>query len=283
MPQVPVAQHALRHLVLILCLFSGFVAEARELDVPVPKDPSFGTFPGKHGDIVKVPIRFSQAGSIDRAGTVLVIHGCNGPDGPSYPDWARFLSQNGFNAIEVNLFRERGLTNACADGLEISLTSRSSAREIEAVATWAKNQPWSNGRVGVIGFSMGGSSVLTVSSLALSDAPRKSGVDAGVSFYPGCRHYSTRELVIPLQIHIGKDDDWTPAEPCEQLQNFWQQQLKSFEFFVYQNAHHAFDIYGLNDIFRCPRGQCTGRYDADADKLARARTLKFLGQYLNNP
>jgi len=283
MPQLPKTQTTLRQLALILCLGSGFGGEARELDVPVPKDPGFGTFPGKHGEIAKVPIRISQASSRDRAGSVLVIHGCNGPDGPSYPDWARFLSRNGFNAIEVNLFRERGLSNSCADGLEGSLTSRSSAREIEAVATWVKIQPWSNGRVGVIGFSMGGSSVLTVSSLALSDPPRKSEIDAGVSFYPNCRHHSTRELVIPLQIHIGKDDDWTPAEPCEQLQNFWQKQPKSFELLIYQNAHHAFDIYGLNDTFRCPRGRCTGRYDAEADKLSRARTLEFLDQHLNRP
>jgi dienelactone hydrolase len=283
MPLLPKTKHALRYLVLILFLGSGLGGEARELDVPVPKDSSFGVFPGKHGEIVKVPIRLSQANSRDRVGSVLIVHGCNGPDGPSYLDWARFLSRNGFNAIEVNLFRERGLLNSCADGLEVSLTSRSSAREIEAAANWVKNQPWSNGKVGVIGFSMGGSSVLTTASLALSDAPRKSGIDAAVSFYPNCRHYSTKELVIPLQIHIGKDDDWTPAEPCEQLQNFWQQAPKSFELFVYQNAHHAFDIYGLNDTFRCPRGRCTGRYDAEANKLSRERTLKFLDQHLNRP
>ncbi|MCD8536211.1 MAG: dienelactone hydrolase family protein [Burkholderiaceae bacterium] len=256
-------------------------ASKEQIIVPVSSEPNFGSFPGKHGAISSVPVHITASKNAEKSASVVIVHGCNGPNGASYRDWADFLADKGITAIQVDLFEERGLTNICADGLEISLTTRSSVRDLESIAQWAKRQSWSNGKVGVIGFSLGAQSVLSAVSLGISDPVRMSNFSAAVAFYPDCRHYASRRLLVPLQVHIGKEDDWTPAEQCEVLATFWGQSTEPFSVSLYDDAHHGFDQFGLNSKFRCPRGQCTGRYNANADLEARAKTVEFFQRYLD--
>ena len=280
MPPLNALGTPLQVLLVVLALAYSAAIHAEKIDLPIAPNPLFGSFPGKHGEVSVLPITITRNDSGERSGSVIVVHGCNGPNGASYRDWGRYLSQNGFNAIEVDLFRERGLSNVCADGLEGSLTSRSSVREIESLAGWVKAQSWSNGKVGVVGFSMGGGSVLSAASLGLSEPLRKSSLDAAIAYYPNCRNYSSRGLLVPMQIHIGKQDDWTPAEPCESLGNFWGKGDPSAAVFIYENAHHGFDQDGLNASFKCPRGTCTGRYDGNSNNLSRERAIAFLREML---
>ena len=73
-------------------------------------------------------------------------------------------------------------------------------------------------RIVLMGFSHGG----LVANAAATDWARKHAQEpehrfrAIFSFYPSCigRVERRLRLVVPLRIHAGEKDDWTPAAPC---------------------------------------------------------------------
>ena len=240
-------------LVLLFALFC-FVAQAETIPVP--------------GTEYEARVRVYENPSKDQRGTVLILNGCDGPGQMHYYSWAKYLQEYGFNAIIVDSFTTRNLRNICpvkGNGKY----SHDSAPDAVAVAKWAKTQKWSNGNVAVVGFSLGGITSLALATTAYGE------IDSAVAFYPTCQErFQQRELTIPLQVHIGTEDQWTDANRCRALQE--SSNFKDAEFNYYTNAHHLFDEYGSGSAV-CFKGvPCWYGYNEEANTLSRQRVKEFL-------
>jgi dienelactone hydrolase len=208
-----------------------------------------------------------------KRGTVLLLNGCNGPRNMHYHDWARYIDDAGYNAIVIDSFSTRGLSNICSIKGNSSY-SYNTVQDAIAVGKWVKQQPWSNGKVSVIGFSLGGITSLLIAS-------DDSGVFASaVAYYPTCREpIAERKLAIPLQIHIGLSDEWAAADRCKALAQ--SENFKDAKYNYYENTHHAFDSYGSGSAVCWKGTQCAYGYNADANAVSRDRVKIFLNETLN--
>src|SRR5207302_5253382 len=71
-------------------------------------------------------------------------------------------------------------------------------------------------RVAVLGFSMGGNSVLAALEQGSISGLYPDKFRAGVALYPKCSS-STGVMTAPTLVLIGALDDWTPASECESM------------------------------------------------------------------
>jgi carboxymethylenebutenolidase len=120
-----------------------------------------------------------------------------------------------------------------------------------------------NGKVGVLGFCMGG-------GLTLAAARYVEGLACAVAFYglPSTPLDELAQIKTPIQAHFARRDDWAKASVAAQIQEKVQAAGGHMDLFVY-DAGHAF----MRD------GDAT-HYDADAAKLAWPRALEFLKKHL---
>jgi len=213
-----------------------------------------------------------------KASTVLIAHGCDGVQrNLSYREWARQISGWGYNAIVVDSYSKRGIGNTCNNtGAEIL---RQGADDLINTAAWVQEQEWHSGKIGMIGFSRGGSVALTVGNqdLLLKGNVLKAGesskVAAIVAYYPWCFKGSHADKPnAPTLLLLGAKDDWTPMSQC----NIAAKTDPNYQINIYPNAGHAFD---MNYPTRTVYGHYLF-YDHEADVASRKATRKFFDRFL---
>lgn len=179
---------------------------------------------------------------------VVLLHGCTGLDPRTWDvvrDWALWYRERGFVALILDSFGPRGLSANC---LEMAKEPREVARSFDAYAALEHllRQPFVDpSRVVVQGLSQGGSTVLETlraSGAALGHGRPAGRFRAGVALYPLCFAYANTEFYAPVLILIGSADDFTPAAPCEGLNEVARgRQPPNVELVVYPGVHHGFD------------------------------------------
>jgi dienelactone hydrolase len=204
---------------------------------------------------------------------VVVLHGCDGV-GPHYRGWARQLRAWGYVALVVDSFRPRGVTNVCNRGRD--LPPRLRALDALAAAQYLRTLPTVRGdRIGVIGFSHGGATVLRA---ALADSVAESGAPAfaaAIAFYPGCDP-PTAPLASDTLILIGDADDWTPFARCTRWRERAQANGHALRLKIYPGALHGFDSPRPPHAYM---GHQVGR-DSEAAADALRETQAFLAERL---
>ena len=189
---------------------------------------------------------------------IVMLHGCSGMYTPSgyvanaYRHWAELLALDGYVALLVDSFGPRGHRSICELQKRPILESRERVEDAYAAARWLNAQRYvAAGRIGVIGWSNGGTGTLYSMRASSRMEP---GFRAAVAFYPGCRRLSRARTpyrpYAPLLILIGEADDWTPAEACQTLAALAQQEGAPLEIVTYPGAHHSFDRLGLPVRYR---------------------------------
>jgi dienelactone hydrolase len=102
-----------------------------------------------------------------------------------------------------------------------SVSQQERRRDALLALQWlAKRGDVDRARIGLLGWSHGGSAVLAATNLrhpAVAAAPVRASL--AVAFYPGCSAELARgyQPAAPLLMLLGADDDWTPPAPCEKL------------------------------------------------------------------
>jgi carboxymethylenebutenolidase len=135
-------------------------------------------------------------------------------------------------------------------------------KDLDATIEAVRKDPRCNGKVGAVGFCLGG-------LLAYLTATRTES-DASVAYYGvGLERYTAEaeKLVNPLLLHIAEEDQFTP-KPARDL---ILRALKN---------HRQIDIYtypGRDHAFARPGGE---HYDAADAALAESRTLDFFKRNL---
>ena len=232
-------------------------------------------------------------GTAGRSPAVALFHGCGGPYdkrgqlGQRMLDYAALLNQQGLHALVVDSLTPRGERELCTQRVGTRAVTQAN-RRLDALASvaWLAQRPEVDAaRIGLMGWSNGGSTVLAATNLRQRDVAAQPLQPAfAVAFYPGCdaelkRGYQTSTALLML---VGEADDWTPAAPCRQLAQQAQGVKPQIE--AYAGAYHAFDskapIRLRKDV---PNGVNPGQGvhvggDPAALVLSRERLLGFLAE-----
>jgi carboxymethylenebutenolidase len=146
-----------------------------------------------------------------------------------------------------------------AFGLYPKLNPDDSLKDIAAAVKYARNIVDS---VGVLGFCYGG----LISWLAAVRGNREAIEPAcTVCYYPGgIGKFATEEPACPVLIHFGGADSHIGKDQVDAVRNAHAKHEGEVEIFVYNGAEHAF------------ANPDRPSYNADAEKLARERSLSFL-------
>jgi dienelactone hydrolase len=205
--------------------------------------------------------------------TIIFAHGCGGVQRPHAYFKSRVIADWGYNVVVVDSFTKRRAWDVCSDTLSVSSSQRS--LDIRDATEWILQQPWHQGKIGIIGYSHGGSGVLH--TVGHRDSKH---ISAAVAFYPGCSSYVVgqdyRYGYMPVQIHIGTGDLWTPANRCRKEIHGPDDQ--PFEFFAYDGAMHSFDMPGPSYVIQ---GHLIA-YDEKATNLSERRTREFFEKHIKN-
>jgi dienelactone hydrolase len=141
-------------------------------------------------------------------------------------------------------------------------------------------------RLGVIGWSHGGQTVLSVADQTdelVRTAPIKPTVL--VAYYPGCNGPEAMfryESVAPLLIMTGAIDDWTPPAPCRRLVERLQKDQPSqvVRYIEYPDSGHAFDSLRPPTVRDNVAGTKSGKATVGGNPVARAASAKALTEFL---
>jgi len=225
---------------------------ARMLDYPSPRGS--GTMKGYLAE---------PANASGKRGCIVVIHENRGLS-PHIKDIARRLAIEGYTAFAPDALAPLGGYPGDEDKARDMFSRLDSAKRNEdlfAAVDYVKTRGECNGRIGAIGFCLGGGIVNQI-------AVRNPDLAAAVPFYgPAPKPEDAAKIKAPMQLHYAQNDDFVnKGVPA------FEAALKAagvkYEKYVYAGAYHGFN----NDT--------TPRYDEKAAKLAWSRALAFFKQHL---
>lgn len=177
---------------------------------------------------------------------------------------AERLAKDGFLVVAPDLYHGTVTKDANeAAALMTALDTLQAVDEIAGAAAFLKAHARGNGKVGVIGFCMGG-------ALSLASACHVEGLSAVVAFYgiPPAEKVDYTKVTAPILAHVAKNDDWVTVAKMEAVKKQLDAQGKPMQVEVY-DASHAF----VNDT----RPEV---YDETSAKLAWQRSVDFLKKHL---
>ena len=201
------------------------------------------------GDLI--PAYLARPAGDARRGGVVVIHHMPGYDA-STKEIARTFAVHGYTALCPNLHHREAPGAAPAEASQAvrdagGVPDARCVADVGAAASYLRDLPTSNGKVGVIGYCSGGrQSVLAACSLDLDAA-----VDCYGAFVTGTppAEYPLKitnlvellpDLRAPLLGLFGADDKFPGPEQVAELEAILKANDKTFELHSYEGAGHAF-------------------------------------------
>ncbi len=201
---------------------------------------------------------------------IIMMHGCSG-DTPYQDAWENRFVQWGYVVLRVDSLTPRKKQTFCDMPAP---TTKPRAQDAYDAKAYLMELPFvDKQKIGLVGWSHGGSAALYVVDDLTPIENRKSPFQCAVLFYPYC--FSIYNLNAPLLILTGEKDDWCPPVKCKPLiesNNFqFEIALK-----IYENANHCFDWEGLDMVYQ---GH-TLKYNAEAARDAVSQVQSFFAKYL---
>jgi dienelactone hydrolase len=244
------------------------------------------------GEPVVLPGLWFAAPGSGRQPAMVLLHGCGGAFNrrgeldPRLHTMAGRLNARGIGALVLDSLAPRGEKELCTqrEGTR-QVTMRNRRRDALGGLQWLAAQPGVDaGRLGLMGWSNGGSTVLAASNHHHPEVAASPVQPAlAIAFYPGCAADLKRgyEAAAPLLIMIGSADDWTPAGPCEALAREAKGPAPSLE--VYPGAYHGFDGNGPVHLRKdVPNGTHPGAgVHLGSDPAAKAASALRVDDFLN--
>jgi dienelactone hydrolase len=233
---------------------------------------------------------------------LVFLHGCSGmrrPNGailPIYREWRRELVGHGYVVLVVDSAGSRGFGATCTASTARRTVLRNRPKDVYAALQFLQAQPnVRSDRVGVIGWSQGGQTVLRAIGVQSQGRPDRLKQDfaAAAAFYPGgcSERLQSRPFVpaepntwttkIPLLVLFGAADNWTPIGPCEEFIAGAKARGAPITFHRYPEALHGFDAPNLSrralPHFRMQDGTVP---QVGTDQAARADALVRVPEFL---
>jgi dienelactone hydrolase len=225
---------------------------------------------------------FLEKTLVKSAPTVILSHGSD-CDTRHASDFATKLNDWGYNAIVLNHCVRRGILSHIGRASYLSPWDRT--EDYFKIASWIKKQKWHNGKIAVIGWSQGGSGVVSASdyqtqrNLGMKDEDINL-IDAFVAYYPACDLATLpTKAERPFLIHHGVKDSLALIAKCP----YGRLKDTNYRILKYADAGHSFDMFGP-DVMTCrePIGCYKSReYSSSAHKKSVDETKRFLDEHLN--
>ena len=183
---------------------------------------------------------------------VIALHGSGGAEGGA-GEYGRALAGQGYIVLVTHYFDRTGHTWAAPD--EIQPNFETWMGTIRDAVTYALTLPNHNGKVGLLGMSLG-------AYLALSVAMTEPRVHAVVDFFGGLPDVLVPQVnhMPPVLILHGEADPTVPVAEAHKLQRLFDEKQLPYEMKIYPGAGHAFHGADMMD--------------------AAQRTLAFLDKHL---
>jgi dienelactone hydrolase len=156
-------------------------------------------------------------------------------------DYAKLLPAQGWHVLFLDSFTARGVKSVCGGNNQVTQAQR--VTDVQAaVAYLAKREDVDASRIGILGWSHGGSTTLFANDKNVQYATP---LRAAVAFYPGCTDVRGQPIfwqpARPVLMQLGSVDDWTNPIPCQRLVSLWPEWVRQD---TYANAQHGFDSDG---------------------------------------
>ena len=211
--------------------------------------PQEASFTSLDGTALKALV-FQPAAQVAK-GTVIALHGCGGLYATSgvragqlnarHQAMADLLVLQGYTAVFPDSLTPRGETELCTQKIGARRIDQTQRRaDTLAALAWVAAQPWADpARIALLGWSHGGSAVLSASDATRADVQGAAVRPAlAVAFYPGCSAAlrAGYRPSAPLVLMLGEKDDWTPPGPCIELGK-----AVGAEVNIYADSYHDFD------------------------------------------
>jgi carboxymethylenebutenolidase len=174
------------------------------------------------------------------------------------------FAEAGFAALAPDLYHGKlPKTKEEAAQMMAALDMKRAIAEIGAALAKVKSDPRCNGRVGVVGFCLGG-------ALAFAAASSIEGLAAVVPFYgiPQLPMPAYAKIKAPVQAHFAKNDDWAKPSVADEIQGQVRAAGGHMELFLY-DAGHAFMRSTDPEVFH-----------PENARVAWTRAIAFLGSHL---
>ena len=207
------------------------------------------SFPSHDGTLIKAWV-FLPDTPLPR-GSVVALHGYGGlyasrgarrgQLNARHQAMADMLVGQGYAAVFPDSLTPRGETELCTQKMGTRRIDQTQRRaDTLGTLAWVAAQPWASaGRIALLGWSHGGSTVLAATDLSRADVRAQLLQPAlAVAFYPGCSAAlkSGYRPNARLVLMLGEKDDWTPPGPCVELGK-----AVGAEVNLYADSYHDFD------------------------------------------
>lgn len=251
-----------------------------------PDAPTGATAAGPAGDETTIvvddgqamPAFLARSAASEPAGVVIVVGDIYGARTPFYEHIARLLAAHGFDAVVPEYFFRVGPlpepTQEAAFARKAQLDEAQVLVDLDRAVTWARARTGNGGRVGTLGFCLGGTFVLDLA--ARNDDLATVcyyGFPAGAPGPPGAPERSAPKPLDevdrihgPLLGHWGDQDERVGIPNVEAFARALEQRGVDFEHTVYPGLDHGFLQVGFDE----------GAPGHDLAAASWARTLAFL-------
>ena len=204
---------------------------------------------------------------------VVVLHDIGGmsADHRNQSDW---LAEAGFLALSIDLYYKGGLLLCLRQVIRDLIARKGPAfDDVEASRAWLLAQPSSNGKVGVIGFCMGGGfALLLVSGHGFSAAS----INYGDKLPPDVDDFL--KTACPVVGSYGGKAKWEQGV-ADDLQRALERALVPHDVKEYPDAGHSFMNNHKHFILKLLRWTGIG-YNEAANQDARRRIIAFFRTHL---
>tara|TARA_R110002051_G_scaffold3195_8_gene17340 strand:- start:816 stop:1730 length:915 start_codon:yes stop_codon:yes gene_type:complete len=169
--------------------------------------------------------------------------------------WARYWAERGYYALVVDSFGPRGYPGGFGRGSygeRPDAVNEVTVRPLDAYGAlrYLRTLPGVDGdRIGLMGWSNGGSATLATMADDKPGDMRRLGFRAGLAMYPACglhnrfgrTGYST---YAPVRVFMGTDDEEVSHDRCRDLIGTARARGHDVTFTSYRGASHSFDDPG---------------------------------------
>lgn len=196
---------------------------------------------------------------------IVACHGSLGWRGHHHEHIARWLDA-GLAVFRVHSFESRQVQSIVED--QMSVTHAMLTRDAFQALVFLSQHPLiDSSRIGVSGWSLGGTVALYSAWLPIAEAlaPNGERFAAHLPFYPGAhlRMEEMRWRETPILVLHGEDDDYTPISFVRDLAEELRPHGVQIEIIGYPGAHHSFD--SVESLTWLPEAIRLGRSTVEID------------------
>ena len=191
-------------------------------------------------------------GAPEKVPAMVLMHGSGGIE-RSMAQWVDAFNEMGVATFVVHVFESRGVKRTAEDQSLVPYAA-DLMDAFQALLLLATHPRIDSSKIGVMGFSRGGSVAFQSAIEGLRHAVVKSDLRFAlhIPMYAGCNqvYWSPQITGAPILNLVGAADDYTTAEPCEQLAKRYADAGASIRTIQYAGANHSWD--GMYPVFFIP-------------------------------